>query len=264
MDTVTLLPASDPYYFPGGDVGCLLIHGFTGTPFELRWLGEHLHQHGYTVYGPRLAGHATDPIDLTRVHWREWYADSLAAYRLLRANCSKVVVIGLSMGGSLAVLLSAREPVDALVSMSTPSVYRDWRKPLLTFIRFFVKMIPKGYDPDDVDDFEERVKSEQEKRGQPPTGHPSYKAWVVSALPQFFKLLAVMRAEMANVTAPALLIHSRIDQTVPFEDLQPIIDGIGSVDKQVLILEHSSHPVAECVEYPVVFDAVCQFLSEHV
>lgn len=263
MDEIKLLPASCPYYLPGGEVGCLLIHGFTGTPFELRWLGEHLHQQGYTVYGPRLAGHATNPSDLARIHWHEWYADILAAYELLRANCSRVFVIGLSMGGALTLLLSAREPVDGLVTMSAPVVFRDWRLPLLGLLKSFVKVMPKGYDSKKELAFDKYIKGEQKKRGEAPTGHPSYKAWVVGGVTQVFDLLAVMRSELVNVTAPALLIHSRADETVPFDNLQSIVDGISSADKQTLILENSSHVVAEDIEHLMVFGAVADFISLH-
>ena len=264
MDEIKLLPASYPYYLPGGEVGCLLIHGFTGTPFELRWLGEHLNEQGYTVYGPRLAGHATYPTELARIHWREWYADVLAAYELLRANCSQVFVIGLSMGGALTLLLSAREPVDGLVTMSAPSTLHDWRIPLLRLLKNFVRVIPKGYDPEKEATFDQHIKAEQEKRGEAPTGHPSYKAWVVGAAPQFFDMLAVMRSELANITAPALLIHSRADETVPFDNLQPIVNGISSADKQTLILENSSHAVAEDIEHLTVFKAVADFITMHI
>ena len=52
-------PDIRPFFFAGGDVGCLLVHGFTGTPHEMRFLGERLAAQGYTVSGVCLAGHAT-------------------------------------------------------------------------------------------------------------------------------------------------------------------------------------------------------------
>ena len=53
----------------GGDVGCLVLHGFTATPSEVRWLAEHLAGQGHTVYAPRLAGHGTTPEALARTRW---------------------------------------------------------------------------------------------------------------------------------------------------------------------------------------------------
>ena len=31
---------TEPFYFPGNKTGCLLIHGFTGSPGEMRPLGS--------------------------------------------------------------------------------------------------------------------------------------------------------------------------------------------------------------------------------
>jgi carboxylesterase len=50
-----IIPSAEPFYFPGGKTGCLLVHGFTGSPKEMRWMGEYLAGQGYTVLGVRLA-----------------------------------------------------------------------------------------------------------------------------------------------------------------------------------------------------------------
>jgi carboxylesterase len=115
-----LLEGGEPFFFPGGQTGCLLLHGFTGAPKEMRLLGEHLADQGYTVLGPRLFGHATIKKDMLRARWRDWVASSLDGYYLLRGACTKIVVMGLSMGGALTLYLGARYPVDGLVAMSTP------------------------------------------------------------------------------------------------------------------------------------------------
>jgi carboxylesterase len=56
-----IVPSTEPFFFPGDEVGCLLIHVFTGAPKELRWMGEYLAEKGRTVLAVRLAGHATRP-----------------------------------------------------------------------------------------------------------------------------------------------------------------------------------------------------------
>ncbi len=74
MSYPRLIPTAEPFVFPGGPVGCLLVHGFTGTPKEMRWLGEYLAGQGHTVLGVRLAGHATQPEDMIRARWWDWAA----------------------------------------------------------------------------------------------------------------------------------------------------------------------------------------------
>ncbi len=45
----------------------LLIHGFTGSPPEMRLVGEYLHRRGLTVYAPLLPGHGTTVEDMNRL-----------------------------------------------------------------------------------------------------------------------------------------------------------------------------------------------------
>ena len=52
-----------PHFFQGGDKAILLIHGYTGSPREMLWLGTQLHKAGYTVSIPRLPGHGTNKED---------------------------------------------------------------------------------------------------------------------------------------------------------------------------------------------------------
>ncbi|MEJ5224047.1 MAG: hypothetical protein WHV44_06280, partial [Anaerolineales bacterium] len=64
-----IIPTTEPFFFPGRNnaPGVLLIHGFTGTPKEMRWMGEYLNEkHGFTCLGVRLTGHATRPEDMIR------------------------------------------------------------------------------------------------------------------------------------------------------------------------------------------------------
>ena len=96
------LKGGEPFFGLGdgtnGSVGCLLIHGFTGTPFEMRGLGEWLAGEGYTVLGPRLTHHGTTAADMNRSRWWDWYYSALDGWHLLNQICDEVVVVGLSMG----------------------------------------------------------------------------------------------------------------------------------------------------------------------
>src|SRR5687767_11571524 len=109
-----IVPGAEPFYYPGGAVGVLLIHGFTGAAREVRPVGAVLAAAGYTVLGPRLAHHGTLAADMRRSHWRDWVASALDGYHLLRAQCDTIVVGGLSMGGVLSLYLAAHYPVRAV------------------------------------------------------------------------------------------------------------------------------------------------------
>lgn len=260
MEQIKILPGAEPFFYPGGRTGCMVIHGITGTPFEMRWLGQHLNQNGCTVYGPRLAGHGTTLKDLSHVTWREWYADVLAGYRMLRAHCDRIIPVGLSMGGALALTLASREPVDGVVALSAAFDFPAPPAPVLFLADLFTDTIPKQRD-EEAERFTQQVRSEQLRRGEEPIPRPSYDSWSIPALRQMMSMLGELHQTIGQVTAPALLIHSKKDQTVPFETMQKIREGISSEVVRELVLENSSHVVTEDIEYPLVFEAITDFIQ---
>ena len=107
MKSPITLPNAEPFFYPGGQTGCLLVHGFTGAPHEMHGLGKHLSGAGYSVLGVRLSGHGTDPKDMIRSRWRDWLASVEDGWNLLSGCTERIVVIGLSMGGVLSLTFSA-------------------------------------------------------------------------------------------------------------------------------------------------------------
>jgi carboxylesterase len=109
---MSVIPGAGTYYFEGSEVGCLLIHGFTGTPQNLRPFGDFLARRGLTVLAPRLAGHGTTVDDFEQTGAQDWFATVVSGFEQLRRSCSTVFAIGISMGGTLALHLAARRGAD--------------------------------------------------------------------------------------------------------------------------------------------------------
>jgi hypothetical protein len=100
MTEPQIMRGAEPFYFEGGDVGCLVSHGFTGTPQSMRFLGEFLANEGrLTVCGPRLKGHGTSVEDMARSSAEDWIRSVEAGLQKLRERCSRIFMTGLSMGG---------------------------------------------------------------------------------------------------------------------------------------------------------------------
>jgi carboxylesterase len=104
------------FFFPGAGVSALLIHGLTGTPYEMRYLGERLAAHRVRVRGVRLAGHAGTPEELGATSYDNWYESVVNGLEELRQFGEPNVVVGLSMGAVLAARVAAdqREAVAGL------------------------------------------------------------------------------------------------------------------------------------------------------
>jgi carboxylesterase len=243
-----LIAGSEPFLRLGrgetGRIGCVLIQGFSGTPFEMLGLGEALAGAGYAVLGVRLAHHGTAAADMNRSRWWDWYYSALDGCHLLRGICEQVVVIGLSMGGVTALSLAANFPVAGVVCMSTPAVYMDkeWQMKLA---RVFWRLKPLIDKP-------------QEEEKEP---WPSYKAIPVRSAGELLDYNRQLVEVLPKITVPALLLHSADDAKVPPKNLDFIFDLIQSADKKKLLLEAGGHVMTEGEARERVYQEVIAFLD---
>lgn len=105
-----LMPGAEPFSAAGGPNGALVVHGFTGSPQSMRPLAEAFAAAGFTVELPVLPGHGTTVDDMLTTSWDDWSAAAERAYVDLADRCEKVVIAGLSMGGTLTAWLAADHP----------------------------------------------------------------------------------------------------------------------------------------------------------
>ncbi|MGD2252643.1 MAG: alpha/beta fold hydrolase [Anaerolineales bacterium] len=245
----TIMRGAEPFLFPGARTGCLLVHGFTGTPKEMRGLGEYLSEQGHTILGVRLTAHATKLEDMLRSRWHDWLASAEDGYHLLQGMTDNMFVMGLSMGGVLALLLGAHFPVSGIVAMSTP--YALPADPRLIFVRplsMLVRYISKG---------------ESDWRDTQAEGtHLDYPAYPLRGIAELRDLMPVMQSSLARITAPVLLIHSRTDTSVPPSNVERFAQALTSCEKSIQWVENSGHVITGDSERHVVFERVGTFVSE--
>lgn len=255
------IPTTEPFFFPGGKTGCLLVHGFTGTPKEMRPLGEYLAAQGHTVLGVRLFGHSTQAEDMMRARWWDWLMSVEDGWQVLSGQTDRIFVIGLSMGGALSLLLSTRHSPAGVVTMDTP-ICLPVNHPILHslqglpvgtragLLRAVSKVLPYQHKP---------------PRPHPLSGlmldHISYAHNPTRAISELTILLDEVRRALPSIQAPALLIHSRGDNNVPCENMLKIHAAIGSQDKQMVWLEKSGHVVTRDDEHDLVFQSVGAFIQ---
>jgi carboxylesterase len=251
-----IIQTAEPFFFHGkGDtarIGCLVTHGFTGTPKEMRWLGEYLNKEGYTVCGIRLAGHATQPQDMIRSRYNDWLASVEDGYNMLRSCTDRIFLLGLSMGGVLSLITASRFPVLGVVAMSTPYKLPD--DPRLKYIRILSKIvphIPKGKKEPGSDWFDKAAFAQ----------HVAYPQNPVRSIGELNELMAVMRGCLSQVEVPVLLIYSLDDDYIVKGSMDSIYDGLGSRDKQKVWVKGGGHVITEEPTRTVVFKAASDFIK---
>ena len=229
------------------------MHGFTGTPREIRDLGRYLAEQGHTALGVRLPGHGTTPQAMARTRWQDWLAAVEDGWHLLHAQSRRVFVVGLSMGGALSLLCASRYPVAGVVAMSTPYelpvtglhnyIFSQILKPLSLFMPYQKKGVSQWFNPNVVDS---RV---------------TYPVNPLRSIHELKLMLAETRAALPKVTTPTLLIHSRDDLYVPLHNLDNYFDAIGSLDKQKIVIEQARHVVTRDGDTQALFGHVSTFID---
>jgi carboxylesterase len=240
-------PPIEPFWLPGGACGCLLIHGFAGTPAEMRGLGDHLHAQGHTVCGVRLQGHGGDPAALRGIGWRAWLASAEAGLTRLRARCSTVVVVGFSLGGALAALLTQAYAFERLALLATPlRLAGDWRLHLLPVLRYAVPWFYPLKDADLSDPFiEQRIREfAPDADLSDPQVCDEIRNSVripLGAIDEMQKALRQARARLPRVQMPVLVMQGRNDEVIPADSADDVMRRLGSRDKQLVWWEHTTH-----------------------
>jgi len=248
MSKAFTIPTAEPFLIPGGKIGCLLIHGFTGTPKEMRLLAESLAADGFTVLAPRLFGHATDPADMRFARWQDWLTSVEDGLNLLKGSTEKQFVMGLSMGGILSMIAAARYPVTGVAAFSTPiALPPDPRTKLLPLVGWLNFHAGKG-----TPDWQNLEWAK---------GHIDYPYYPSRAVLELGKLMEVMKGELMNVYVPALIVQSKGDRSIPSGGMDYLCSHTSSRDKTTLWLENSGHVITCEPEREILFTAVKSFIQ---
>lgn len=245
---MAILKGAEPFLYPGGERGVLLIHGFTGSPAEMRLMGQYLAERGYTVYAPRLPGHGTDPYDMEKTNWRQWYGAVEDGLHLMRDICRDTSVAGLSMGGLLAMLLAVEYPVSRVVSMSAPIYIADERLRWLSVYRMFRRFVPKRRRKLDV----------------AAEYNVGYNTTPLRSLSSLLQLMQLVKSNLSKLHAPLLVVQSKAEHTVRPESADYIYQQAGSHEKELVWLEKSGHVITLDIEREILFQRVAGFLANPV
>jgi carboxylesterase len=221
-----VLQGAEPFSASGGPNGALIVHGFTGSPQSMRPLAEAFAAAGYTVELPLLPGHGTTVEDMLTTSWADWSAAIEAAYQDLARRCERVVVAGLSMGGTLTVWLAVNHPEIAAIVPINAAVSLD--PDLAAGVQSLVDAGQEVMDAigNDVAD--------------PEVTELAYDKTPLRPLLSLAGAIGDIAAGLPTIRCPTLVIVSEQDHVVPPQSSEMIANSVGG-PVEVLRLERSYH-----------------------
>lgn len=241
-----------PFDLPGGGrAAALCLHGLTGTPYEVRPMGEALARRGIRAFGPALPGHNESPERLARTPHTAWLEAARSHLRELRDRHERVFAVGMSMGGLLSLALAAEEGVDSLIVIGTPLHLRRglaWLVPLAKHLLPF----PVKRGGSDIRD--ERAREQ----------HPSYPVMPLASVHELLRLQRRVRRQLSRVSAPILVAHGAHDRTADPADAQEIVRRVASTDTELLLLHASGHLCPVDFDGPELARVAAEFLGRYL
>jgi carboxylesterase len=234
----------------------VLIHGFTGTPWELGPLIDAVASRGYAVNAPLLPGHGATPAALSRSTWREWKrAIERTVDESLRVH-ERAIVLGFSLGSLLALTVGAARQhrgVIALGALGTALELVDFDQRALEIAERLGPFLPdinvpkfRGSD----------VRDPHSKRS-----NPAYMTQPLRAAREILKGQRETRAVLAGITLPLLVVHGRADDTTPLRASQSLVAACERATVDFRVFPRSGHLIGRDVESQQVCEAVLSFID---
>jgi carboxylesterase len=241
------------FHLSGGRSGVLLIHGLTGTPTEMRFVGNGLHRAGFSVLGVQLAGHCGDEADLLATGWRDWYASVRDAADRLLAEVDHLFVAGLSMGAVLALKLAIDRPrdVDGLGLYGTTFFHDGWATPPIGRLAFLLPLVTRlgiGRTRNSAENPPYGIKDERIRNrvvgamlsGDSQAGGLAGFPW--PSLAEFQRLSLHVRSRLGRVRAPSIAVHSSDDDIASLRNVR-IVERGARAPVETVLLDDSYHMV---------------------
>lgn len=225
------------------NVAFLLVHGFCAAPNEMATLAQYLAERNISSFSVQVSGHNSSPEEMLKTKWQDWYDSVVDGFEYVKSwNTEFTFVAGISMGGALSVLLaSEHDEIDGLILIAPALKITGILPRLVPFLKHVMK-----YRTIDIEKAQEVYDVKRTKYSREP----------VSAYHELFKLQKVARSKMGKVACPTLIIQGTADKTINPNNGQLALDGIGSKDKQLYMIEGGEHVItchsSRFQAYPII------------
>ncbi len=227
--------------------GLLLIHGFTSTTQSMSLLARAFADAGCHVECPLLSGHGSKWEDMKKISFQDWEDDVRLAYARLSKRAEKVFVLGLSMGGTLALRLAeTHRGIQGLILINHALLFGNPAVHLAGVLQYVLPAVPAISgdlaDPDAEELAYDRVST-----------HAVY---------ELYKMTLLARKKIVEVKAPVLMFKSKQDHVLPRKNVSYTMKRLMVTDKELIWLERSYHVATLDYDHGLIADKTLEFIKK--
>lgn len=230
-------------------VGVLLLHGFTSSVRTVDGIVPRLEAAKIPYRVPVLRGHGSHYTALAGVKAQDWYDDAEAALLDLKKECDRVIVVGLSMGGLVALNLGMRHPdlIAGVVTMAAALRYQDPLAPAVPVISRVVKAWPMP------NAFRDQSLAHTSQ---------NYPKMMTAAFGELLRYSRETERALPQLTVPICVLHSKVDQVIKPVSANLIYRDVSSEHREIHWFTKSGHEMGQDCEREAVFDTVMGFVEK--
>lgn len=236
------MPSHQPFVreVEGSDTVIIFIHGFLGSPNQFTDYARALAAHGLSVASILLPGHGGTGEAFAASRMCDWEGQVRAQVLHLAARYARVLLVGHSMGGLLALLVSLdpRARVAGVMTLSSPQRVRLKPSGMLNSLESMI-LPARRQTP--------RMRSYRQGRGITTTRPLTYLRWIAPTL-ELFKLMRRTQSVFSQVRCPVWIVQSKADETVHWKSGHLLYDGLVHAPRKLVFLKeswHAHHPPEE-------------------
>lgn len=239
-------------------VGVLISHGYKSAPKEIESLAQFLNGFGFKVYGTRLKGHGTAPINLKETTWEDWYYSMQRGYAALQNICAKIVIVGFSTGGLLALVSCAKKSnlskkLTGVVSINAALKLLDIKARMVPGINVWNELLEKLNIEKGRFEFVDDV---------PENPNINYSRNYLKGVEELRDLMSVCERVLPQITTKALVIQGAKDPVVNPVSGKIIYDEISSQEKFLSELDFANHVIVNSAGKEEVFEEIRKFFAK--
>lgn len=239
-------------------IGVIVVHGYKSAPQEIQPLTQFLSGFGFKIYGVRLKGHGTAPINLKTVTWQDWYDSVQRGYAAMRNICSKIIIVGFSTGGLLSLLSAAQKnssnkKLEAIIAINSALKLLDIKTRMVPGINLWNEMLDKLHIHKGKFEYVDDV---------PENPQINYSRNYLKGVEELEKLMSFCENNLEKITTNTLVIQADKDPVVNPVSGKIIYEKIKSPYKILSELDFSNHVIVNCKKQDEVFEVIRKFLYQ--